>query len=215
MSFFFPAFNWKAKHELTLTDFYFVNFTFLGCFSLKIWSTFLHISFKCWFLGDWAVLQTSSSLIMCCRVQYLSRRGIPLWTTPSKRALSLHWPSHFLPVLSTTSPKCLVITRNGTIREITSPATWLWLQSPTFPITPFTWIFTCTRGGEPSESRWSCPVRQAESRVGEVRVEQYNLKIYLWSLSSSWHRAPKSLGIFQQEFEEILRPHLVEFMWKK
>ena len=140
--FFFSAFNWKATHELTLTDFYFVNFTFLGCFSLKIWSTFLHISFKCWFLGDWAVLQTSSSLIMCCRVQYLSRRGIPLWTTPSKRALSLHWPSHLLPVLSTTSPMCLVISRNGTIREITSPATWLWLQSPIFPITPFTWIFT-------------------------------------------------------------------------
>lgn len=35
MSFFSPAFNWKAKRELTLTDFYFVNFTFLGSFSLK------------------------------------------------------------------------------------------------------------------------------------------------------------------------------------
>ena len=76
-------------------------------------------------------------------------------------------------------------------------------------------IFTCTRRGDSSESRWSFPVRQAESRVGEVRVEQRNLKIYIWSLSSSWHRAPKSLGIFRQEFEEILRLHLVEFMWKK
>lgn len=168
IAFFSPAFNWKAKRELTLTDFYFVNFTFLGSFSLKIWSTFLHVSFKCWFLGDRGcstdlllshhVLQ--SSLLESqgnTSVDYTIQKG-PV--TP----LTFTFPN----VPSTTSPKCLVITRNGTIHEITSPATWLWLQSLS-SYNSFYLDFYCTRRGEPSEGWWSCPVRQAESRVGEVR----------------------------------------------